>query len=30
MHGYSHIYENDTLKKDYFSIGGKSEFLEKT
>lgn len=29
MHGYSHIYENDTLKKDYFSIGGKSEFFGK-
>ena len=29
MHGYAHIYENDTLKKDYFSIGGKSEFFGK-
>ena len=29
MHGYSHIYENETLKKDYFSIGGKSEFFGK-
>jgi len=29
MHGYSHIYENETLKKDYFAIGGKSEFFGK-
>lgn len=29
MHGYSHIYENETFKKDFFSIGGKSEFFGK-
>ena len=26
MHGYNHIYDNDTNKKDYFEYGGKSEF----
>ena len=30
MHGYSHVYENETFKKDYFSIGGKSEFFGKS
>tara|TARA_B100001063_G_C16756870_1_gene553648 strand:+ start:278 stop:1012 length:735 start_codon:yes stop_codon:yes gene_type:complete len=27
MHGYSHVYDNETNKKDYFSYGGKSEFF---
>ena len=26
MHGYNHIYDNDTNKKDFFEYGGKSEF----
>ena len=26
MHGYNHIYDNDTKKKDFFEYGGKSEF----
>ena len=26
MHGFSHIYENNTKKKDYFGHGGNSEF----
>ena len=26
MHGYTHIYDKDTFKKDYFNYGGKSEF----
>ena len=26
MHGYNHIYDNDTNKRDYFEYGGKSEF----
>ncbi len=26
MHGYSHSYDKDTNKKDYFGYGGKSEF----
>ena len=27
MHGYSHVYDNDTDKKDFFGYGGKSEFF---
>ena len=27
MHGYNHIYDNDTNRKDYFKYGGKSEFF---
>ena len=27
MHGYTHIYDSDTNKKDYFNYGGKSEFF---
>ena len=26
MHGYTHVYDNETKKKDYFNYGGKSEF----
>jgi predicted deacetylase len=26
MHGYTHIYDSETNKKDYFNYGGKSEF----
>jgi len=27
MHGYTHIYDRETNKKDYFNYGGKSEFF---
>ncbi len=27
MHGYKHLYEKETNKKDYFKHGGKSEFF---
>ena len=27
MHGYTHIYDSNTNKKDYFNYGGKSEFF---
>ena len=27
MHGYTHVYDNETNKKDYFNYGGKSEFF---
>ena len=27
MHGYTHLYDADTFKKDYFGYGGKSEFF---
>lgn len=27
MHGFSHIYDKSTNKKDYFNYGGKSEFF---
>ena len=27
MHGYNHIYDQETNKKDFFGYGGKSEFL---
>ncbi|MDC3152558.1 DUF2334 domain-containing protein, partial [Pelagibacteraceae bacterium] len=27
MHGYSHIYDQETNNKDYFKYGGKSEFF---
>ena len=27
MHGYDHIYNNQTNKKDYFGYGGRSEFF---
>ena len=30
MHGYTHIYDKDTDKKDYFNYGGKSEFFGHT
>ena len=26
MHGYNHIYDNDTNKKTFLNYGGKSEF----
>ena len=26
MHGYNHIYDQETNKKDFFGYGGKSEF----
>jgi predicted deacetylase len=26
MHGFSHVYDQETNKKDYFNYGGKSEF----
>ena len=29
MHGYSHEYDLDTRKKDFFKLGGKSEFFGK-
>ena len=30
MHGYSHIYETETNKRDFFKLGGKSEFYGKS
>ena len=30
MHGYSHMYETETKGKDYFMLGGKSEFFGKS
>ena len=30
MHGYSHEYEIETKKKDFFKLGGKSEFFGKS
>ena len=30
MHGYNHIYETETDKKDYLNLGGKSEFFGKS
>ena len=27
MHGFTHVYDNETFKKDYFNYGGKSEFF---
>ena len=27
MHGYSHVYDKETNKKDFFGYGGKSEFF---
>ena len=30
MHGYSHEYDLDTGKKDFFKLGGKSEFFGKS
>ena len=27
MHGYTHVYDSETRKKDYFKYGGKSEFF---
>ena len=27
MHGYTHLYDRDTYKKDFFNYGGKSEFF---
>ncbi len=27
MHGFSHVYDTETKKKDYFNYGGRSEFL---
>ena len=26
MHGYTHVYDNETDKKDFFNYGGRSEF----
>ena len=26
MHGFDHVYNSDTMKKDFFGYGGKSEF----
>ena len=26
MHGYTHVYDNETAKQDYFNYGGRSEF----
>ena len=30
MHGYCHVYDKETNKKDYFGYGGKSEFFGHT
>ena len=30
MHGYSHVYDSETNKKDFFGYGGKSEFYGHT
>jgi predicted deacetylase len=30
MHGYTHVYDTETYKKDYFNYGGKSEFFGHT
>ena len=30
MHGYSHEYEIETKKNDFFRLGGRSEFLVKS
>ena len=30
MHGFSHLYDKDTGKKDFFGYGGKSEFFGHT
>lgn len=30
MHGYSHVYDSETYKKDFFGYGGKSEFYGHT
>jgi len=30
MHGYTHVYDTETHKKDYFNYGGKSEFFGHT
>jgi len=30
MHGYTHIYDSETKKKDYFNYGGSSEFCGHT
>ena len=30
MHGYNHIYDKETNKKDFFKYGGKSEFFGHT
>ena len=27
MHGYTHVYDKETYKKDFFNYGGKSEFF---
>lgn len=27
MHGFTHVYDTETFKKDYFNYGGKSEFF---
>ena len=27
MHGYTHVYDKETKKKDYFNYGGRSEFF---
>ncbi len=30
MHGYTHVYDKETYKKDFFNYGGKSEFFGHT
>ena len=30
IHGYSHVYSNNTQKKDFFNYGGRSEFFGKS
>ena len=30
MHGFTHVYDKDTYKNDYFNYGGKSEFFGHT
>ncbi len=30
MHGYTHVYDKETFKKDFFEYGGKSEFFGHT
>ena len=27
MHGYNHLYDKETNKKDFFNYGGRSEFF---
>ena len=30
MHGYTHVYDKETYKKDFLNHGGKSEFFGHT